>query len=214
MAPAVSSVAVDPLHPISGRALDPAQCVPPTALFLGVAGLAVAFVLRVREKKAAIRERPDVDASASQDSATESDPRHHQRVLAKARQATHISSAVTYYKAGTCAPVAAACHALQQCCAAGCSHPARRPCAGAGEYTKCNLELAKALAENSVCRAPAVLAHTPEEMANLYRLHIRYTEQPPSFATLLQLQEMLGISQEEAERIELELLRSPGTFAI
>jgi hypothetical protein len=126
----------------------------------------------------AVREQPDVDAAV----VASDDPKHHQRVLAKARQATHISSAVSYNRAG--------------------------------EFTKAMLELNKALAENSVCRAPAVLTYSKAEMENLYRLHIRNTEHPPNFATLLQLQEMLGLSQVEADRIETELLNSPGAFAI
>ncbi len=72
------------------------------------------------------------------------------------------------------------------------------------------LELQKALADNSICRAPAVLSYSKEDMADLYRLHIRSCEHPPLFATLLQLQEMLGLSQEEAEKIELELMTIPG----
>ena len=75
-------------------------------------------------------------------------------------------------------------------------------------------ELSKALVNNSVCRCPATVAHTKDELHALYRLHLTNTEQPPNFGTLLQLQEMLGISQEEAERLEIAVLRSPGAFAI
>lgn len=170
----------DPLHPISGRSLSPDQCVGPTALFVGGAAVLAAFLLNIKTSKPAVREEEDADARTSRSEVY--DPRHHQRVLAKARQSTHITSASSYQKSG--------------------------------EFTKAMLELNKALVENSVCRAPALLSHTKDEMADLYRLHIRYTEQPPSFATLLQLQEMLGLTQEEAEHIELELMKSPGAFAI
>jgi len=110
------------------------------------------------------------------------DPRHHQRVLAKTRQAANIQNAATYQKAG--------------------------------EITKAMLELSKALNNNSVCRTPAMVMLSPEDLAGLYRLHITNTEHPPNFATLLQLQEMLGLSQEEAERVEIEVLQTPGAFAI
>lgn len=172
----VSITANDPLHPISGLALSPSQCWVPTTLFIVGAALVATFLLKASETKAAIREEPDEGPLVP------ADARQHQRVLAKARQASHINSAAAYNKSG--------------------------------EFTKAMLELAKALAENSVCRAPATLPHNKEVMADLYRLHIRYTEQPPSFATLLQLQEMLGLTQEEAERIELELMHCPGAFAI
>lgn len=76
------------------------------------------------------------------------------------------------------------------------------------------LELNKALAANSICRTTAVVVHSKEELTGLYRLHLLNTPQPPEFSTLLQLQEMLGINAAEAESLENEVLRSPGSFAI
>jgi hypothetical protein len=84
----------------------------------------------------------------------------------------------------------------------------------AGEVTKAMVELGKALGHNSVCRAPANVSLSKDDLQGLYRLHITNTEHPPNFATLLQLQEMLGMSQEEAERVEMEVLQTPGAFAI
>lgn len=130
-------------------------------------------------KKPAVKEMPDVDLKTTHPA---SDKEHHERVLAKARQAAHISAAVGYKKSG--------------------------------EVVKAMLELSKALEDNSICRTPAVVAHTKDELQDLYRLHLANTEQPPNFATLLQLQEMLAISISEAELIEKEFLHSPGAFAI
>jgi len=113
---------------------------------------------------------------------TSDDPHHHQRVLAKTRQAAHIANAAAYQKSG--------------------------------EITKALLELNKALVANSVCRTRALVTLTREELHKLYCLHLQHTEQPPNFATLLQLQEMLGLSQEDAAKLEMEVLNSPGAFAI
>ena len=49
---------------------------------------------------------------------------------------------------------------------------------------------------------------------SLYQLSIRSGEVPPNWATLLQLQELLGISQDEAERLELEVVESNASFSI
>lgn len=84
----------------------------------------------------------------------------------------------------------------------------------AGEITKALLELNKALVANSVCRTPALVSLSKENLHRLYCLHLTHTEQPPNYATLLQLQEMLGLSQQEAEKLEVEVLSSPASFAI
>lgn len=85
----------------------------------------------------------------------------------------------------------------------------------AGEPTRAYMELARALAENSVCRAPLLDGHhSKDELFDLYKLHIKYSEVPSNFATLLQLQEMLALDQEEAEKIELAILQAPGAFSI
>lgn len=88
----------DPLHPISGVALQPRQCMLPTLASFGAAIVLVGLVLTKRERKAAVKEEPDVDLVVSTSSAA--DPMHHQRVIAKTRQAAHISSAVAYNRAG------------------------------------------------------------------------------------------------------------------
>lgn len=85
----------------------------------------------------------------------------------------------------------------------------------AGEPARAFMELARALSENSVCRSPLRDGHhTKDELVELYKLHIKYSEVPPNFATLLQMQELLGLDQDEAERIELEVLQAPGAFSI
>mmetsp|Transcript_28622 Transcript_28622/g.77215 ORF Transcript_28622/g.77215 Transcript_28622/m.77215 type:complete len:239 (+) Transcript_28622:538-1254(+) len=149
------------------------------ALSFGAAVALASYLLHKRERRPAYKEEPDMDLQAP---LHPEDPRHHQRVLAKTRQAANIQNAATYQKAG--------------------------------EITKAMLELSKALNNNSVCRTPAMVMLSPEDLAGLYRLHITNTEHPPNFATLLQLQEMLGLSQEEAERVEIEVLQTPGAFAI
>ena len=51
-------------------------------------------------------------------------------------------------------------------------------------------------------------------MLSLYKLHLQNTEMPASFATLLQLREMLAISEKDAERIEREVYESGAAFSI
>ena len=48
----------------------------------------------------------------------------------------------------------------------------------------------------------------------LYRLHLQNTEMPPDFATLLQLREMLSISETDAEQLETEIFESGSAFSI
>lgn len=48
----------------------------------------------------------------------------------------------------------------------------------------------------------------------LYRLHLQNTEVPPNFAILLQLREMLAISEADAEQLEVEVFESGGAFSI
>jgi hypothetical protein len=48
----------------------------------------------------------------------------------------------------------------------------------------------------------------------LYKLHLKYTEMPPSFPLLLQLRELLGIGGAEAEQIETEVLQEGCCFSI
>lgn len=71
-----------------------------------------------------------------------------------------------------------------------------------GEPARAYMELGKALAENSICRSPLLDgAITKAELVELYKLHLQNAEVPPNFAVLLQLQEMLGIGQEEVRCI-------------
>ncbi len=85
----------------------------------------------------------------------------------------------------------------------------------AGEPARAYMELGRALSENSICRSPLLDGHhSKEELVELYKLHLKNTEVPPNFATLLQLQEMLGLNQEEADKIELDIMQSPGAFMI
>jgi hypothetical protein len=51
--PGICSVSDDPLHPISGNALEPRQCWMPTALSIIAAGLLAAFLLKARERRSA-----------------------------------------------------------------------------------------------------------------------------------------------------------------
>lgn len=164
--------------PIAGPGLNPSDCVVPVVGSIAAAVALVAFFLKARVKVPAVQEEADIDLAVQ----TSSDPLHHQRVLAKARQANHISSAVSYSRAG--------------------------------EVIKAMLELNKALMANAICRTPVVINHTPEEMTNLYRLHILNTEQPPNYAMLLQMQEMLGLDPKTAEAIEKEVLQGAGAFTI
>jgi putative N-acetylmannosamine-6-phosphate epimerase len=71
----------------------------PTLASFGAAILLVVLLLTKRERKAAVKEEPDIDLVVST-SAAAADPLHHQRVIAKTRQAAHISSAVAYNRAG------------------------------------------------------------------------------------------------------------------
>eukprot|EP00201_Polytomella_parva_P000323 CAMPEP_0175087052 /NCGR_PEP_ID=MMETSP0052_2-20121109/29610_1 /TAXON_ID=51329 ORGANISM="Polytomella parva, Strain SAG 63-3" /NCGR_SAMPLE_ID=MMETSP0052_2 /ASSEMBLY_ACC=CAM_ASM_000194 /LENGTH=136 /DNA_ID=CAMNT_0016359343 /DNA_START=344 /DNA_END=754 /DNA_ORIENTATION=- len=84
-----------------------------------------------------------------------------------------------------------------------------------GDPARAHMELTRALVENSTCRSPLLDGiHTREEITALYRLHLESSEVPPNFAVLLQLQELLGLPQEDAEKIESEVMQSPGSFSI
>ena len=52
------------------------------------------------------------------------------------------------------------------------------------------------------------------QLLNLYKLHLQNTEMPPNFATLLQLREMLAISEVDAERLEKDVYESGAAFSI
>ncbi len=51
-------------------------------------------------------------------------------------------------------------------------------------------------------------------MNNLYSLYVSNTEMPAKYSTLLQLRELLDIKEEEAERLEQEVLGSSSSFSI
>lgn len=179
--------------PTVSVALDPFQAQPRSASVnppcwippVIVLGLATLFSLVILQK----RERKAAVKEADEamlvlPPSPEQDPRAYQRALAKTRQAAHITAAIAFHK---------------------CGEPARA-----------FMELQRALQENSICRSPLLAGHhTLADIASLYKLHIKSSEeQPPAFAVLLQLQEMLGISQDEAEKMELEVLHAPGAFSI
>ncbi|KAG1666026.1 hypothetical protein FOA52_010936 [Chlamydomonas sp. UWO 241] len=76
-----------------------------------------------------------------------------------------------------------------------------------------------ALYQNSVCRLPCPPGSHPRgELMALYALCIRCSERSGDgltpFATLVQLQEMLGLSEDEAVQIELEAAGSQASFSI
>uniref|UniRef100_A0A7R9V6J7 Uncharacterized protein n=1 Tax=Chlamydomonas euryale TaxID=1486919 RepID=A0A7R9V6J7_9CHLO len=84
-----------------------------------------------------------------------------------------------------------------------------------GENIQAHQELLLALSENDLCRSPIVEgAHSGEEMADLYRLHIRYSDVAPTFGNLLQLQSMLGLNQQEGQAIEAQLRSAAKDFCI
>lgn len=149
-------------------------------------GLATLFSLVILQKRERKSSVKEADEAllASILPNPEQDPRAYQRALAKTRQAAHITAAIAFDKAG--------------------------------EPARALMELQRALQENSICRSPLLSGHhSVSDLADLYKLHIKSSEeQPPAFATLLQLQELLGIAQDEAEKMELEVLQAPGAFNI
>ncbi len=56
--------------------------------------------------------------------------------------------------------------------------------------------------------------HICLQLQELYRLHVANSEMPPQFSTLLQLRELLAISDKEAERLEAEVMESGAQFSI
>jgi hypothetical protein len=52
------------------------------------------------------------------------------------------------------------------------------------------------------------------QMARLYQLHLENTELPAKYSTLLQLREMLDIKENDAEKLEQEVLGSGSSFSI
>ena len=52
------------------------------------------------------------------------------------------------------------------------------------------------------------------QMNNLYCLYVSNTEMPAKYSTLLQLRELLDIKEEEAEKLEQEVLGSSSSFSI
>ncbi|GBF93333.1 hypothetical protein Rsub_06371 [Raphidocelis subcapitata] len=85
----------------------------------------------------------------------------------------------------------------------------------AGEPARAMVELHRALDENAVCRSPLLDGHqTRADLRDLYKLHLLNTAVPHSFAKLLQLRELLGISNQEAEDIEVDTLEEGTAFSI
>ena len=52
------------------------------------------------------------------------------------------------------------------------------------------------------------------QMNDLYRLYVSNTEMPAKYSTLLQLRELLDIKEDQAERLEQEVLGSSSSFSI
>jgi hypothetical protein len=82
-------------------------------------------------------------------------------------------------------------------------------------HPRAMVELGRALQENAVCRCPLLDgSHSKAEVEDLYRLHLKNTEVPPNFAVLLQLRDMLDLSQQEADDIEQEVMTAGEAFSI
>eukprot|EP00210_Caulerpa_lentillifera_P004163 g3969.t1 len=65
------------------------------------------------------------------------------------------------------------------------------------------VELERALKENSICRCELVHAqHSQDELQGLYRMYVLNAEVPHDYGVLLQLRELLGISEKAAAEIE------------
>lgn len=79
-----------------------------------------------------------------------------------------------------------------------------------GSPARAMVELDRALKANAICRSPLLNTyHSKDEIDSLYRLHIRNSDQPPKFPTLLQLREMLDIDADAAEKMEMDILGKP-----
>lgn len=85
----------------------------------------------------------------------------------------------------------------------------------ASRPAKAIVELKQALMANGLARGPLLHSrHSKEDHLKLYRLHLENTEVPPDFAVLLQLREMLSISEADAEKLETEVFESGSAFSI
>lgn len=85
----------------------------------------------------------------------------------------------------------------------------------ASSPVKAIVELKHALEENGIARGPLLVSkYDKNDRLRLYRLHLQNTEVPPNFAILLQLREMLAISEADAEQLEVEVFESGGAFSI
>lgn len=85
----------------------------------------------------------------------------------------------------------------------------------ASSPAKAMVELRHALEENGIARGPLLNnKYDKHDRLRLYRLHLQNTEVPPNFAILLQLREMLAISESDAEQLETEVLESGSAFSI
>lgn len=85
----------------------------------------------------------------------------------------------------------------------------------AGNPARALVELKRALYENQLVREPLLTAQLErQDLMGLYRLHLLNSEVPPDFATLLQLRELFALSDDEAERLEKELMGSGSLFSI
>lgn len=85
----------------------------------------------------------------------------------------------------------------------------------ASSPAKAIVELKHALEENGIARGPLLTnKYDKNDRLRLYQLHLQNTEVPPNFAILLQLREMLAISEMDAEQLETEVFDSGSAFSI
>ncbi|DBA75971.1 hypothetical protein WJX79_006400 [Trebouxia sp. C0005] len=85
----------------------------------------------------------------------------------------------------------------------------------ASSPAKAIVELKHALEENGIARGPLLTnKYDKNDRLRLYQLHLQNTEMPPNFAILLQLREMLAISEKDAEQLETEVFDSGSAFSI
>ncbi len=64
------------------------------------------------------------------------------------------------------------------------------------------------------CALTVVSGAAGAQLHELYQLHMRNTNLPAEFSTLLQLREMLDIDNGVAEALEQEVLQAGGSFSI
>eukprot|EP00899_Mesostigma_viride_P012008 jgi/Mesvir1/20808/Mv07910-RA.1 len=80
---------------------------------------------------------------------------------------------------------------------------------------RCLVDLERALEQNSICREPILPGvYSSEEVEEIYRLYLRSTGGPPDFGKLLQLRDMLQLSQVRARALEESVQTDDSSFSI